>query len=64
MIKCLVIEEQYRLEGFSMAYQSELIVMLTYNDETIPQAHDVFLQCQSSKANYWGMKELPLPIEE
>lgn len=35
-----------------MAYQSELIVMLTYNDETIPLAHDVFLRCQSSKANY------------
>lgn len=47
-----------------MACPSELIVMLTYNDETIPQAHDVFIQCQSSKAKFWGMKEMSLPVED
>lgn len=44
-----------------MACQSELIVMLTRNDETILQAQDIFIQCQSSKAKFWGMKEKPLP---
>lgn len=38
--------------------------MLTYNDETVSYARDIILQCQSSKVQYWGMKERPLPFEE
>lgn len=42
----------------------ELVVMLTYNDFTIEKADDVFEQCKTSLANYWGIKEKPLPIEK
>ena len=39
-----------------------LIVMLTHNDLTIENAEEVFEQCRSSRARYWGMKEKPLPL--
>lgn len=41
-----------------------LIVMLTYNDMTVKNAYDVFEQCKNSKAELWGFKEEPLPVEE
>ncbi|MBP3272172.1 MAG: hypothetical protein J6M17_08105 [Ruminococcus sp.] len=41
-----------------------LIVMLTYNDRTVENAHEIFEQCRHSKAVYWGFKEEPLPFEE
>lgn len=47
-----------------MIGQSELIVMLTHNDQTVPNAHDIFLQCRESKARFWGMKEKPLSFNE
>lgn len=41
-----------------------LIVMLTYNDCTIPDAAEVFAQCKESAAEYWGFKEAPLPLAD
>lgn len=43
---------------------SELIVMLTHNDLTVLNAAEIFDQCKNSKAQYWGVKEEPLPLEE
>ena len=43
---------------------SELIVMLTHNDLTVLNAAEIFDQCKNSKAQYWGFKEEPLPLEE
>lgn len=42
----------------------ELIVMLTHNDFTVSDAAEIFEQCKDSKAQYWGFKEHPLPLEE
>ncbi len=42
----------------------ELIVMLTYNDHTVKNAHSIFEQCKNSKAKYWGFKEDGLPPEQ
>lgn len=42
----------------------ELIVMLTHNDLTVENAFEIFEQCKDTKAQYWGFKEQPLPIEE
>lgn len=46
-----------------MKQKSELIVMLTSNDETAKNAFDIFLKCKNSKARYWGFKEKGLPPE-
>lgn len=40
----------------------ELIVMLTHNDYTVADAEEIFDRCQQSKAQYWGIKETPLPL--
>lgn len=42
----------------------ELIVMLTHNDSTVRNAHEVFQQCKDSKAKFFGFKEEPLPLSE
>ena len=41
-----------------------LVVMLTYNDMTVENAYEIFDQCKDSKAEYWGFKEEPLPLDE
>lgn len=41
-----------------------LVVMLTYNDLTVADAAKIFEECSHSKAQFWGMKESPLPLEE
>ena len=41
-----------------------LIVMLTYDDQTISNAYEIFDQCKYSKAQFWGMKEKPLPMDK
>lgn len=41
-----------------------LIVMLTHNDKTVLDASEIFEQCKNSKAEFWGFKEKPLPLEE
>lgn len=42
----------------------ELIVMLTHNDLTVENAYQIFEECKDTKANYWGFKEQPLPLDE
>ncbi len=41
-----------------------LIVMLTYNDMTVENAEEIFDKCRNSKAQFWGMKEEPLPFDK
>lgn len=41
-----------------------LIVMLTHNDKTVLNAYEIFEQCKNSKAEFWGFKEEPLPLDE
>ena len=43
---------------------TELIVMLTYNDRTLQNAYTIFEECKDSKAKFWGMKEEGLPPEQ
>ena len=45
-------------------YSPILIVMLTYNDETVKNAYEIFDKCKNCKAVYWGFKEEPLPLPE
>ena len=45
-----------------MKQQPELIVMLTYNDLTVPNAAEIFERCRATKAAYWGFKEESLPV--
>lgn len=47
-----------------MPNHPQLIVMLTYNDQTVNNAYDIFDQCRNSQAEYWGFKEAPLPLAE
>ena len=42
----------------------ELVVMLTYNDLTVPNAHEIFDSCKAARAGYWGFKEEALPLPE
>ena len=42
----------------------KLVVMLTKNDHTLPDAFEVFEQCKDSKATCFGFKEKPLSVEE
>ena len=41
-----------------------LIVMLTHNEETVNNAHEIFEKCKNSDAKFWGFKEKSLPIEQ
>lgn len=41
-----------------------LIVMLTQDDKTVKDAYEVFDRCKDAKADFWGMKEEPLPFEK
>ena len=36
---------------------SELIVMLTHNDVTVPDAMETFLACKDLPVKYWGFKD-------
>lgn len=38
--------------------------MLTHHDHTVENASEIFRQCGNAKAEYWGFKEEPLPLEE
>ena len=42
----------------------ELVVMLTHNDQTVPDAVEVFEAAKNSKAKFWGFKEIGLPEEK
>ena len=41
---------------------SELIVMLTHNDETVQNAKEVFLSCKDLPVKFWGFKNIGLPV--
>ncbi len=41
-----------------------LVVMLTKNDLTVPDAAKIFELCKDSQAQCWGIKEHPLPPNE
>ena len=47
-----------------MNNKPELIVMLTYNDCTVENAYKIFDECKNSKAQFWGFKEKPLPLDQ
>lgn len=47
-----------------MTDKPNLIVMLTYNDETVDNAYEIFEQCKNSEAKFWGLKEKSLPLDE
>ena len=47
-----------------MKHTPELIVMLTHNDITVPDAAQIFEECKDSKARYWGFKEEGLPLTQ
>ena len=42
----------------------KLIVMLTHNDVTVKNAAEIFEECKDSKAEFWGFKEVGLPLDE
>ena len=47
-----------------MENRPKLVVMLTYNDRTIPDAAEVFEKCRDSKAEVYGFKEEGIPFED
>ncbi len=47
-----------------MQERPNLVVMLTHHDYTVENAREIFEACRESRAEYWGMKEEPLPLEE
>ena len=42
----------------------ELVVMLTHNDQTVPNAIEIFKEAKDSKAKFWGFKEIGLPEDK
>jgi len=42
----------------------KIIVMLTYHDETVPNALEIFDQCKDLPVKYWGFKNVGLPVEK
>lgn len=47
-----------------MEQNPNLIVMLTHHDRTVPNAAEIFASCAHSRAQYWGFKEVGLPLEQ
>ena len=47
-----------------MSDKPALVVMLTYNDLTVPNAYEIFDACKNARAQYWGFKEENLPLPE
>jgi hypothetical protein len=43
---------------------SELVVMLTYNDETVKNAKEVFISCRDLPVKFWGFKNIGLPLPQ
>jgi len=42
----------------------KLITMLTYNDETVKNALEVFNQCAELPCDFWGFKDIGLPLDQ
>ena len=47
-----------------MSNSVKLIVMLTNNDETVENANEIFESCKDLEVEYWGFKDVGLPIVE
>lgn len=43
---------------------SKLIVMLTYNDETVSNAKELFDLCKDLPVDFWGFKNIGLPLAQ
>lgn len=43
---------------------TKLIVMLTYNDETVANAKEVFDSCKDLAVDFWGFKNIGLPLPQ
>ena len=41
-----------------------LITMLTYNDETVKDALEVFNRCADLPCEFWGFKDVGLPVDQ
>ena len=54
----------YSQEKMIMVNTPELIVMLTHNDRTVANAAEIFAQCRTCKAQFWGFKEEGLPYRD
>lgn len=44
--------------------ETQLITMLTHNDQTVEHALDVFNECKDIKNDFWGFKNIGLPKEK
>ena len=42
--------------------ESKIIVMLTHNDQTVKDALEIFEQCKDLPVDFWGFKDMGLPI--
>jgi len=42
----------------------EFILMLTYNDETVKDALELFCECKDTPVTHWGFKDVGLPPEK
>lgn len=47
-----------------MNSKPNLIVMLTYNDITVPNALEVFDSCRDIPVQHWGFKNVGLPVDQ
>jgi len=41
----------------------EVIAMLTRDDQTVPEAMDIFRSSRGSQIRFWGFKDTPLPLD-
>ncbi len=44
--------------------KSEIIIMLTHNDQTVENALEVFNSCKDLPVKYWGFKDVGLPKDK
>ena len=44
--------------------KTKLIVMFTCNDQTVPDAIEVFDGCRDLSVQFWGFKNVGLPVAE
>lgn len=45
-------------------HHPQLIVMLTHHDQTVANAREIFEACKHTRAQYWGLKEVGLPMDQ
>lgn len=44
--------------------KSQIIIMLTHNDQTVENAYEVFESCKDLPVQFWGFKDVGVPKEE